>query len=242
MSATTRPAGEACPFAQWARIGRPGRPYNASRVHVLHRLAGEQNREVSSMALYREALERFDEVYARARAAGQRNVDAMSLATVGTDGRPSNRMVLLRGVDERGFAFYTDRRSRKGADLAANPIAAACFYWEPIEEQVRMEGRIEAVTESEIEEDYAARPRAARILHWASTQSRPLDSREALVARVNEISERHPRDPVPRPESWAGYRLVPERIEFWRGARDRLHERVVYAREGGTWHRGLLQP
>lgn len=194
------------------------------------------------MALYREALARFAEVYARAQATGQRNVNAMSLATVDPEGRPSNRIVLLKGVDERGFVFYTDVRSRKGAALTANPVAALCFYWEPIEEQVRVEGRIEPVTDAEVEADYAARPRSARILHWASVQSQPLASRDVLAARVTEIANRFPDDPIARPGSWGGFRVVPEHIEFWRGARDRLHERVVYSYQDGTWRRGLLQP
>lgn len=194
------------------------------------------------MELYREALDRFEAAYTRAQATGQRNVNAMSLATVSPEGRPSNRMVLLKGADQRGFVFYTDLRSRKGTDLAVNAGVALCFYWEPLEEQIRVEGAVEPVPESEVVADFETRPRSARLLHWASAQSQPLASRDVLSARVSEISQRYPRDPVPRPESWVGFRVVPERIEFWRGAPDRMHERVVYWHEDGAWRRGLLQP
>ncbi len=166
----------------------------------------------------------------------------MALATADADGRPSVRFVLMRGFDARGVVFYTNIRSRKGNELAANPRAAVCFYWEVLEQQVRIEGRVEAATDEEADAYWNSRPRESRLGAWASQQSQTLDSRELLLEQVARFDAMHPGDTIPRPEFWRGYRLLPERIEFWHGQPARLHERDVYDRGPGGWTHRLLQP
>ncbi|KYF82645.1 pyridoxine/pyridoxamine 5'-phosphate oxidase [Sorangium cellulosum] len=167
---------------------------------------------------------------------------AMTLATADASGRPSARMVLLKGIDDRGFVFFTNHGSRKAAELAANPFAALCIHWAKAAEQIRVEGRVERVTEAESDAYFATRPRGSQIGAWASRQSAPLPSRERLIERVREIEDRFEGGPVPRPEFWGGYRVVPERIEFWRGQESRLHDRVVYHRDGDGWRVERLYP
>ncbi|WP_437661481.1 pyridoxamine 5'-phosphate oxidase [Sorangium sp. So ce1182] len=167
---------------------------------------------------------------------------AMTLATADASGRPSARMVLLKGIDDRGFVFFTNYGSRKAVELEANPFAALCIHWAKAAEQIRVEGRVERVTEAESDAYFATRPRGSQIGAWASRQSAPLPSRERLVERVREIEARFEGRPVPRPEFWGGYRVVPERIELWRGQESRLHDRVVYHRDGGGWRVERLYP
>ncbi len=166
----------------------------------------------------------------------------MALATADADSRPAVRMVLMRGFDERGVVFYTNIRSRKGNDLAANPRAAVCFYWEGLEEQVRIEGRVEPAGDEEADAYWARRPRESRLGAWASRQSQTLDSRDTLEALVAQFDARYPHEDIPRPDFWRGYRLIPERIEFWHGQPARLHERDVYERTAGGWVHRLLFP
>lgn len=167
---------------------------------------------------------------------------AMTLATATEDGIPSARVVLLRGYDERGFVFYTNYDGRKGEELGANPKAALVFYWDDLERQVRVEGDVVRVSESESDEYFSSRPRGSRIGAWASEQSRGLESRAALEEKVREIEERYPEE-VPRPSFWGGYRVVPRRVEFWQGRESRLHDRLVYERGGGEgWIVHRLQP
>ncbi|HEX2204629.1 MAG TPA: pyridoxamine 5'-phosphate oxidase, partial [Longimicrobium sp.] len=193
-----------------------------------------------------EPFRRFGEVMERAVSAGLPEPTAMALATSTPDGRPSVRMVLLKGFDERGFVFYTNLESRKGRELAENPHAALCFFWQPMELQVRIEGRVEPVTPGEADAYYASRPRGSRIGAWASDQSRPLESYEGLLARVQEVEARYGEEgDIPRPPHWSGFRVVPHRIEFWQGRPSRLHEREVFERDGGDspgWRRTLLYP
>ncbi|WP_437826781.1 pyridoxamine 5'-phosphate oxidase [Sorangium sp. So ce1153] len=167
---------------------------------------------------------------------------AMTLATADASGRPSARMVLLKGIDDRGFVFFTNYGSRKAAELEANPFAALCIHWAKAAEQIRVEGRVERVTEAESDAYFATRPRGSQIGAWASRQSAPLPSRERLIERVREIEARFDGRPVPRPEFWGGYRVVPDRIELWRGQESRLHDRVVYHRDGDGWRVERLYP
>jgi pyridoxamine 5'-phosphate oxidase len=182
----------------------------------------------------------FAERFAKA-AATCAEPEAMVLSTVDGDGRPSGRYVLLKAVDARGFAFFTNFGSRKARALDARPLAALTFYWPP-ETQVRIEGRIERVADRESDAYFATRPREFQIGAWASAQSCALESREALDARVREAAARFEGRTVERPPFWGGYRVVPDSIEFWARDPHRLHERVHYEQRGGAWTRSLLFP
>ena len=192
-----------------------------------------------------DPLEQFRRWFAEAEAAGIRAPHAMALATAAADGAPSVRMVLLKGFDESGFVFYTNLESRKAGDLAANPFAALCFHWQPLEVQVRIEGRVEPVAAEEADAYYASRARGSRIGAWASRQSTQLDRYETLVERVAEYEAKFDGAEIPRPPFWSGYRVVPDRIEFWSGRPNRLHERELYLLADGPpprWTRVLLYP
>jgi len=177
----------------------------------------------------------------RARA-HQVDTAPVALATADARGRPSVRIVLLRGVDERGFVFFTNYRSRKGRELEQNPYAALCFHWVSLDEQIRVEGPIERVSDAESDEYFATRPRGSQLGAWASDQSAPLASRELLEERYREIEARFGDQPIARPAFWGGYRLIPERIEFWYGRPDRLHDRVLYTRDRTGWRIERLYP
>jgi pyridoxamine 5'-phosphate oxidase len=151
-------------------------------------------------------------------------------------------MLLLKEIDDRGFVFYTNLHSRKGCQLNDNPRAAACFWWPQLERQVRIEGRVELVSDAEADEYFASRPRASQIGAWASNQSNVLSSREQLAAAVQSFSAKFGDQPVPRPPHWSGYRLIPERIEFWKEAPDRLHQRTLYTRQASGWEVVILAP
>ncbi|HTY67096.1 MAG TPA: pyridoxamine 5'-phosphate oxidase [Alphaproteobacteria bacterium] len=167
---------------------------------------------------------------------------AMALATVGADGQPSARMVLLKGVDEQGFVFYTNLESQKAADLAANPRASLLFHWKSLRRQVRIEGTVTGVSDADADAYFASRPRGAQIGAWASRQSRALESRFALERRVAEYTAKFGLGSVPRPAFWSGYRVKPERIEFWQDRPFRLHDRLVYTRDRGGWRTDKLYP
>ncbi|QVN18075.1 pyridoxamine 5'-phosphate oxidase [Burkholderia pyrrocinia] len=186
----------------------------------------------------------FDRWFKEALAAQLPEPNTMTLATVGADGRPSARIVLVKGVDERGFVFFTNYESRKGRDLAAHPQAALLFYWIELERQVRIEGRIEKTSAEESDRYFASRPLGSRIGAWASEQSAVIDSRATLEAREKAVSERY-GDTPPRPPHWGGYRLVPDSIEFWQGRPSRLHDRLLYTRDAETsqgWTISRLSP
>lgn len=190
----------------------------------------------------RDPIELFRDWYAAAEESGILHPEAMALATADADGRPSVRMVLLKEVDEDGFVFFTNYESRKAGELEANPQAALCFHWAVHERQLRVTGPVERVGEEESLEYFRTRGRGSRIGAWASLQSRPLDARETLEARVKEMKERFAGDDVPLPPYWGGYRLRPETLEFWQGRADRLHDRLLFRREAGGWSTQRLYP
>jgi len=165
-----------------------------------------------------------------------------ALATADASGRPSIRVVLLRTVDARGFVFFTNYESRKARDLTANPRAALCQHWPTLEEQIRVEGRIERVSGAESDAYFAGRPRDSQVGAWASEQSRPLESRAVLEGRIRDVEARFAGEPVARPPFWGGYRVVPETIEFWYGRPGRLHDRLLYTRAASGWSTAWLFP
>jgi pyridoxamine 5'-phosphate oxidase len=168
--------------------------------------------------------------------------NAMTVATVGADGKPSARVLLIKGVDERGFVFFTNYESQKGLDLEANPHAALVFYWIELERQVRIEGRVEKLPAEESDAYFESRPLDSRIGAWASDQSRELSSRLALIASAAKYAARYVMNP-PRPPHWGGYVVIPESIEFWQGRPSRLHDRIAYTRQpDGTWNIARLAP
>ena len=183
----------------------------------------------------------FSRIYAKAR----KRVplyEAGALATADSRGRPSVRFVLLKGADESGFVFYTNTRSRKGRDLKRNPYASLAFYWDQIGKQVRIDGPAKLVSNREADAYWASRPWQSRLGGIASQQSRPMSSRAVLLWRVMLLKLKHPGRDIPRPKHWTGYRIVPERIEFWHRGVYRLHKRVLFTRSGRAWRRQILQP
>ena len=194
------------------------------------------------MPKLQEALDRFDALFSRAATCHLNEPSAVTVATVGADGSPSARVVLLKGYDASGFVFYTNTLSRKGHELAANPRVAMCFFWDPLMEQVRVEGRVSPVTDAEADAYWYGRHPGSQLGAWASDQSEPLKSRETLESRVSAFAERFGDGPIPRPFHWSGYRVAPDRIEFWLSLPNRLHERTCYSLEEGEWRESLLYP
>ena len=191
-----------------------------------------------------EPLERLAAWFEEAVEAGVPEPNAMALATATPDGVPSVRIVLLKGIDERGAQFFTNYESRKGRELDANPRAAATLYWQPQHRAARLEGVVERLSAEESDAYFASRPRGSRLGAWASRQGWVLASREALEAALADAESRYPGDDVPRPAYWGGYRLVPTAIELWQGMPSRLHDRVHWVRDGidGPWREERLSP
>ena len=189
-----------------------------------------------------DPIRQFERWFADAAAARVPEPNAMTLSTATRDGVPSARIVLLKGVDANGFAFYTDYRSRKGAELAENPLAALTFLWKEIERQVRITGSVSRVSTQESEAYFRTRPPGSRLGAWASHQSAVLASREELEARVQDVIGRFPDGDVPLPPHWGGFRVAPDEIEFWQGRPDRLHDRLLYRRGEGSWQISRLSP
>ena len=177
---------------------------------------------------------------AKEREAAEPN--AMALATVDGEGRPSLRMVLLKGVDERGFVFYTNFESRKGRELLATKRAALCFYWKSLKRQVRVEGSVAPVGGDEADAYFASRDRGSQLGAWASLQSRPMSGKMELMGRVAKFTAQFGISAVPRPQHWSGFRIAHQRIEFWQEGRFRLHDRLVYERDGAAWKTEVLYP
>lgn len=190
------------------------------------------------IAIFQDAFERAQ----RADRAVLPEPSAMSLATVGADGSPTLRIVLLKGVDDEGFVFYTNLGSRKGRDLLARPRAALCFYWSALDLQIRIDGKATQVSNEEADEYFASRPRGSQIGAWASRQSEVIEPPGELDARVARYEREFEGRDVPRPEFWSGFRVHPELIEFWRNRANRLHDRTRYTREGGRWKVETLYP
>lgn len=190
-------------------------------------------------------LSRFNRIFAQARKIDRAILpepNAMSLATIGMNGAPSVRIVLMKSVDEDGFVFYTNLEGRKGRDLRTHPIAAICFHWPTLEVQVRAEGSVTQVSDSEADEYFATRPRESQMGAWASIQSQPIEHASDLAMRIAEVEERFDGTEVTRPPFWSGFRLRPDRIEFWKARPGRLHERHLYSRSGENWVMETLYP
>jgi pyridoxamine 5'-phosphate oxidase len=190
-----------------------------------------------------DPVEQFAAWFQEAQAAAVPEPNAMTLATVAADGSPSARIVLLKGFDARGFTFHTNYDSRKGREIAASPRVALCFFWQPLERQVRIEGVAERTTPEESEAYFRTRPPAAQVGAWVSQQSAPVVSRAELERLNAELTQKFAGGPVPRPPHWGGMRVVPYAVEFWQGRPSRLHDRILYTRQSdGAWTRSRLSP
>ena len=198
---------------------------------------------LSERDVHPDPIQQFGHWFEQARAAELMEPNAMALATVSPTGQPSVRMVLLKEYSERGFVFYTDYRSRKGLELAANARAGLCFWWDALQRQVRINGSVEQVAREEAAEYYKSRPHGSRVGAWASHQSQVLPSRETVEQAVARLDTQHPEgSDVPLPPHWGGYRVIPQEMEFWQGRPSRLHDRIHYARGAGGWTRERLSP
>ena len=200
-----------------------------------------KGRLIESEALA-DPVEQFREWFVAATSAGVPEPNAMTLATAGADGRPDARIVLLKGFDARGFSFFTNRESRKGRELAANPFAALVFFWPALERQVRVEGRVELVSDAEADAYFALRPPGARLGAWASRQSEVVSGREVLETALADIEREYADGNIPRPPHWGGYRVVPDVVEFWQGRPSRLHDRLRYRKADAGWLIERLSP
>lgn len=189
-----------------------------------------------------EPVKQFEKWWRQAESGEVLEFNAMTLATVNAEGKPSARIVLLKAFDDRGFVFYTNYDSRKGQELAANPHAALILFWKELERQVRIEGVVEKLPESESDAYFSTRPHGSKLGAWASPQSQVIDSRALLNSRLHELKNKFGEEVVPRPENWGGYLLKPVAVEFWQGRPDRMHDRLKYNLEDGQWKMHRLAP
>lgn len=193
-------------------------------------------------AVEKNPIDQFMIWFEQALSADLLDPNAMTLATATKEGVPSSRVVLLKGVDKEGFRFYTNYRSRKGRELEENPQAALCFYWPPLERQVRVEGKVQKVDRAKSADYFRRRPRLSQLGAWASQQSSRVDSRKELEATFREVKKQFENKEVPLPDFWGGYLLKPVHVEFWQGRRKRLHDRICYEKEGDSWSIFRLSP
>lgn len=197
---------------------------------------------LSEEDVHPDPIEQFSKWFGEAIAAQVPEANAMSVSTVGANGRPSSRILLIKDFDQRGFTFFTNYESRKGIELLDNQYAALLFYWIELERQVRIEGRVERISAAENDTYFQSRPLKSRLGAIASSQSRPIDSRATLENRLAQVEQQYGEHPV-RPAHWGGYRLVPDYLEFWQGRPSRFHDRIAYTRQpDGNWQRQRLQP
>lgn len=198
--------------------------------------------ELNESTIAENPIRQFSIWFEQALSSDLLDPNAMTLSTVNKEGIPSSRIVLLKGVDEQGFRFYTNYKSRKGIELAENPHAALCFYWSALERQVRIEGKVQKLNRDQSEIYFHKRPRLSQLGAWASQQSSKVASRQELESRFEKVKERFEGKEVPLPDFWGGYRLIPDRIEFWQGRRGRLHDRICYKRKKSDWEVFRLSP
>lgn len=215
---------------------------SSERQDIEHIRRDFAKEELNESTIAENPIRQFATWFEQALSVDLLDPNAMTLSTVNKEGVPSSRIVLLKGVDEHGFRFYTNYKSRKGTELAENPNAALCFYWAALERQVRIEGKVQKLSRDQSEIYFHKRPRLSQLGAWASQQSSKVASRQELESQFEEVKERFEGDEVPLPDFWGGYRLIPDRIEFWQGRRGRLHDRICYKRKNDDWEVFRLSP